>query len=85
MIEVNFSTKVGVCGEFVMVLGGPEKIDGDVALRHEAVPFGGREVGITGCYSCDDVVFPGLDATFSRFLSVTVRGNTLEVNVIFLE
>ena len=48
MIEVNFSTKVGVCGEFVMVLGGPEKIDGDVALRHEAVPFGGREICITG-------------------------------------
>ena len=62
---------------------GSDKVDGGVALRHEAVPFGGREIGITGCYSCDELVFPGLDGTFSRVLSVAVRENTLEVIVIF--
>ena len=38
-----------MCGEFGLVLGVSENIDGDVALRHEAIPFGGREIGITGC------------------------------------
>ena len=30
-------------------------------------------------------MFPGLDGMSSRVLLVAVRGNTLEVNVIFLE
>ena len=38
-----------MCGEFGLALGGSEKIDGDVALRYEVVPFGGREIRITGC------------------------------------
>ena len=65
-----------------MAWGGSEKIDGSVALRHELVPLGGKEIGITGFQSCDEVVFPGLDGTFRRALSVAVRGDMLEVNFI---
>ena len=38
-----------MCREFGLSLGGSEKIDGDVVLRNEAVPFSGREIGITVC------------------------------------
>ena len=47
-IEVKVSVEVGVCGEFGLASGGYDNIDGDVSLRHDAVPLGGREIGITG-------------------------------------
>ena len=49
MIEDKVSIEVGVCGEFGLVSGGYDNSDGDVALRHEVVPFGRREIGMTGC------------------------------------
>ena len=36
-------------GEFGLASRGSEKIDGDVALRHDAVPFSGKEIETTGC------------------------------------
>ena len=38
-----------MCGEFGLASGGSENLDVDVALRHEAVPFDRREIGITVC------------------------------------
>lgn len=46
MIEVKVSVEAGMCGEFGMASGGSNNINGDVALRHEAFPFGGSEIGI---------------------------------------
>ena len=72
-------------GDFGLTLGGCDNIDGDVTLRHEVFPFIEREIRITACQSYNKVVFPGLDVTFSQVSFVVVRGNTLEVNVIFSE
>ena len=38
-----------MCREFGIASVGSENIYGDVALGHEAVPFGGREIGIIVC------------------------------------
>ena len=64
---------------------GSENIDGDLTLRNESLPFNGRGIGITGCKACNEVVFPGLDGAFGSVASVDVRGDTLEVDVIFPE
>ena len=48
-IEFKVSVDAGLSGEFGMVLGGYEKIGGDVVLMYEVAPFGGRKIGITGC------------------------------------
>ena len=37
-----------MCRDFGLDLVGYDNIDGDVTLMHEAVPLGGREIGITG-------------------------------------
>ena len=36
-----------MCREFGLASGVSDKIDGDIALRHEAFPFVEREIGIT--------------------------------------
>ena len=42
-------------------------------------------VGHTGFKSCNEVFFTGLDGAFGSVVLVAVRGETLEVDVIFSE
>ena len=41
-IEVKVSVEAGVCREFELASVGSKNINGNVALMHEAVPFGRR-------------------------------------------
>ena len=48
-------------------------------------PFVKGEIGTDGGKACDEVVFPFLDGTLSCILSVEIRGNSLECDIVFGE
>ena len=48
-----------------------KKIERDVCLGHEEVPFGGKgELGVTGGETGAEVVLPGLNCAFGSIASV---------------
>ena len=54
-------------------------------MRHEKIPFGEGELGVTGGKTGAEVVFPSLDGAFCCIATVAMGGHALEIDVVFLE
>ena len=63
-----------------------KKIERDVCLGHEEVPFGGKgELGVTGGETGAEVVLPGLNCAFGSIASVDMWWDALESDAVLLE
>jgi hypothetical protein len=54
-------------------------------LREKAIPFLEGKLGVYSAENGYEMILEGSDGAFRRIDSVDVRGNTLELNVVFLE
>jgi hypothetical protein len=56
-----------------------EEVEGKIGLGHEPVPFGEREFGVASCEPGAEVVFSGLDGTFSGVAAMEVWWYELKI------
>lgn len=84
-VEVKISIEASVGGEPGLPAGGTQKVECEVSLRHEKVPFGEREFGVASGKARAEMVLPGLDRALGGVATMAVWGNALEVHIVFAE
>ena len=74
-----------MCGQCRIASGNTERVQCNIALGDEAVPFCHMELGTNSAEPGNQVVFVGPDCPLCRISSMDVGRDTLEGNIIFPE
>ena len=79
-IEVENSVELSVGGKLRIEARLAQHVEGHVGLLDELIPKVHGEVGVEQAETCDEVIFPGTNGTFSGVAAMDARRGQLEVD-----